>query len=50
MNMIGDKQVLDVYQGEDQIGYMTLIEDRLYWSYNASGQKTGYALLMLLIL
>ncbi|CAM4489210.1 MAG: hypothetical protein LEGION0403_FIIPPAGN_00441 [Legionella sp.] len=41
--MIGDKQVLDVYQGEYQIAHITLIEDQLYWSYNANWQKTGYA-------
>lgn len=43
MKMIGDKQVLDVYQGEYQIAHITLIEDQLYWSYNANWQKTGYA-------
>lgn len=43
MKMIGDKQILDVYQGEDQIAHITLIEDQLYWSYNANWQKTGYA-------
>ena len=43
MKMIGDKQDLDVYQGEYQIAHITLIEDQLYWSYNANWQKTGYA-------
>lgn len=41
--MIGDKPVLVVYQGEYQIAHITLIEDQLYWSYNANWQKTGYA-------
>jgi len=41
--MIGDKQVLDVYQGDYHIAHITLIEDQLYWRYNANWQNTGYA-------
>lgn len=40
--MIGDKQVLDVYQGEHQIAHIALIKDQVYWNYSASWQKTGY--------
>ncbi len=43
MKIIGDKQVLDVYQGKHQIAHITLIEDQFYWSYNANWQKTGHA-------
>ncbi len=40
--MIGDKPVLDVYQGSNKIAYITLIEDQLHWNYNPSWQKKGY--------
>lgn len=43
MKVTGDKKVLDVYLGENQIANITLEEDQLFWTYHERWKKTGYA-------
>ncbi|MBA2651812.1 MAG: HipA domain-containing protein [Tatlockia sp.] len=41
--MIGDKQVLNVFLGKNQIAKLTLTNDQLYWNYHDNWKKEGYA-------